>query len=126
MRSLLEPEFELVEIVEDGVDKPRMKELVATIRNDVASGSGLAPSLAKHPRHFDDLFCNLVEAGEQAGVLDTLLDKIASEVVTPGPGTALRYCYVFFSLSGIVLWGLCRIKRLPQAESALGACRRTT
>jgi uncharacterized membrane protein len=55
----------------------------------------------------------------------TLLDKIASEVVTPGPGTALRYCYVFFSLSGIVLWGLCRIKRLPQAESALGACRRT-
>lgn len=50
----------------------------------------------------------------------TLLDKIASELVTPGPGTALRYCYVFFSLSGLVLWGLSRVRQIPNEKPGLG------
>jgi len=50
----------------------------------------------------------------------TLLDKIASEAVTPGPGTAVRYCYVFFSLSGIVLLALCRVTRVSEEKQALG------
>ena len=50
----------------------------------------------------------------------TLLDKIASEAVTPGPGTAIRYCYVFFSLSGIVLLALCWITRVSEDKQALG------
>src|SRR5690606_24928588 len=46
--------------------------------NDVASGNTLAASLAKHPQYFDDLFCNLVESGEQSGRLESLLDRIAT------------------------------------------------
>lgn len=66
------------EIVEDGIEKPRMRELIRTIKNDVASGSGLAPSLAKHPRHFDDLFCSLVGSGEDSGTLEVMLDRVAT------------------------------------------------
>jgi type IV pilus assembly protein PilC len=52
--------------------------MVIEIKNDVASGSGLAPSLAKHPRHFDDLFCNLVASGEDSGTLEVMLDRVAT------------------------------------------------
>lgn len=72
------PLVQSFEIVEDGLDKPRMRDLVRTIRNDVASGSGLAPSLAKHPRHFDDLFCSLVGSGEDSGTLEVMLDRVAT------------------------------------------------
>lgn len=72
------PLVQSFEIVEDGLDKPRMRDLVKTIRNDVASGSGLAPSLAKHPRHFDDLFCSLVGSGEDSGTLEVMLDRVAT------------------------------------------------
>jgi len=72
------PLVQSFEIVEDGLDKPRMRVLVRTIRNDVASGSGLAPSLAKHPRHFDDLFRSLVGSGEDSGTLEVMLDRVAT------------------------------------------------
>lgn len=72
------PLVQSFEIVEDGVEKPRMRELVRTVKNDVASGSGLAPSLAKHPRHFDDLFCSLVGSGEDSGTLEVMLDRVAT------------------------------------------------
>jgi type IV pilus assembly protein PilC len=72
------PLVQSFEIVEDGVEKPRMKELVTTIRNDVASGSGLAPSLAKHPRQFDELFCSLIASGEDSGTLEVMLDRVAT------------------------------------------------
>ena len=72
------PLVQSFEIVEDGVEKPRMRDLVSTIRVDVASGSGLAPSLAKHPRHFDDLFCSLIGSGEDSGTLEVMLDRVAT------------------------------------------------
>ncbi|MEH6636134.1 MAG: type II secretion system F family protein [Halioglobus sp.] len=72
------PLVQSFEIVADGVEKPKMRELVTTIKNDVASGSGLAPSLAKHPRHFDDLFCSLVGSGEDSGTLEVMLDRVAT------------------------------------------------
>jgi len=72
------PLVQSFEIVEDGVEKPRMQEMVRSIRNDVASGSGLASSLAKHPRHFDDLFCSLVGSGEDSGTLEVMLDRVAT------------------------------------------------
>ena len=55
-----------------------MQKLIMAIKGDVEGGTSLADSLAKHPLYFDDLFVNLVEAGEQAGALETLLDKIAT------------------------------------------------
>ena len=72
------PLVQSFEIVEDGLEKPRMREMIKSIRNDVASGSGLAPSLAKHPRHFDDLFCSLVGSGEDSGTLEIMLDRVAT------------------------------------------------
>jgi type IV pilus assembly protein PilC len=72
------PLVQSFEIVEEGVENQRMKEMIAGIRVDVASGSGLAPSLAKHPRHFDELFCSLVGSGEDSGTLEVMLDRVAT------------------------------------------------
>jgi type IV pilus assembly protein PilC len=72
------PLVQSFEIIGSGHEKPAMQKLVLSIKASVEGGTSLAESLAKHPLHFDDLFVNLVEAGEQAGALETLLDKIAT------------------------------------------------
>ncbi len=72
------PLVQAFDIVGRGHENPSMQELLLTIKTDIESGSTLTEALRKHPLYFDDLFCNLVEAGEQAGVLETLLDKIAT------------------------------------------------
>ncbi len=72
------PLVQAFEIVGAGHENPAMQKLILAIKSEVEGGSSLAESLAKHPLHFDDLFVNLVEAGEQAGALETLLDKIAT------------------------------------------------
>ena len=72
------PLVQAFEIVGNGHENQAMQKLILTIKADVEGGSALAEALAKHPIHFDDLFVNLVEAGEQAGALETLLDKIAT------------------------------------------------
>ncbi len=66
------------EIVGRGHEKPKMQELILTIKGDVEAGNNLADAMAKHPLQFDDLYINLVRAGEQAGILEDLLDKIAT------------------------------------------------
>src|SRR5690606_23589327 len=66
------------DIIGNGHDKPSMQKLVLSIKADVEAGTTLHEALAKHPLYFDDLFVNLVEAGEHAGALETLLDKIAT------------------------------------------------
>jgi type IV pilus assembly protein PilC len=72
------PLVQSFDIIGAGHDNPAMQKLILAIKGDVEGGTSLADSLAKHPLHFDDLFVNLVSAGEQAGALETLLDKIAT------------------------------------------------
>ena len=72
------PLVQAFDIVGAGHDNPAMQKLILSIRADLESGTALAEALGRHPLHFDDLFINLVTAGEQAGALDTLLDKIAT------------------------------------------------
>src|SRR5271155_5174363 len=72
------PMVQSFEIVGNGHEKPAMQKLILDIKANIEGGSTLHESLAKHPLYFDDLFVNLVEAGEQAGALETLLDKIAT------------------------------------------------
>ena len=72
------PLVQSFEIVGTGHDNAAMQKLILAVKADVEGGSALAEALAKHPLYFDDLFVNLVEAGEQAGALETLLDKIAT------------------------------------------------
>lgn len=72
------PMVQCFDIIGNGHDKPAMQKLVLAIKADIESGTSLHEALGKHPLYFDDLFVNLVEAGEQAGALETLLDKIAT------------------------------------------------
>src|SRR5580704_636676 len=72
------PLVQAFEIIGTGHDKPAMQKLVLEIKAEVEGGTSLHESLAKHPLYFDDLFVNLVEAGEQAGALEGLLDKVAT------------------------------------------------
>lgn len=72
------PLVQAFDIIGRGHENPSMQDLLLAIKADVEGGSALTEALSKHPLYFDELYVNLVQAGEQAGVLDTLLDKIAT------------------------------------------------
>ncbi len=78
MMSAGVPLVQAFEIVGKGHDNPAMQDLIMDVKATVESGSTLAEALGKHPLHFDGLYCSLVHAGEQAGILENLLDKIAT------------------------------------------------
>ena len=66
------------QIISGGLKNPRMRAMVDKIRAEVESGSSLYEALQQHPVQFDELYINLVKAGESAGVLDTILDDVAT------------------------------------------------
>jgi len=112
------PLVQSFDIVAEGVENPSLAELVTTIRNDVAAGSGFAPSLRKHPKYFDDLFCNLVESGEQSGALETMLDRIATykektETLKAKIKKAMTYPVAVIVVA-IVVTGILLVKVVPQ------------
>jgi type IV pilus assembly protein PilC len=72
------PLVQSFDIIGNGHDNPAMQKLVLDVKANVEGGTSLAEALARHPLYFDDLFVNLVSAGEQAGALESLLDKIAT------------------------------------------------
>jgi type IV pilus assembly protein PilC len=78
MMSAGVPMVQAFEIVGRGHENPSMQDLILAVKADVEGGTSLADALGKHPDYFDSLFVNLVRAGEQAGALETLLDKIAT------------------------------------------------
>jgi type IV pilus assembly protein PilC len=77
MMSAGVPLVQAFEIIGRGHDNVSMRNLILKIKSEVESGTSLSETLAKHPIYFDELVVNLVNAGEQAGVLEALLDKIA-------------------------------------------------
>jgi len=72
------PMVQAFDIVGKGHKNPSMSEMILSVKTDIEEGDTLAEALKRKSLYFDDLFCSLVEAGEQAGVLETLLDKIAT------------------------------------------------
>ncbi len=72
------PLLQSFDIVGKGTNNPALAKLLYDIKADVETGSNLATAFRKYPLYFDPLFCNLVEAGEQAGILDSLLDRLAT------------------------------------------------
>jgi len=66
------------EIIGRGHENKAMQELLLNVKTDIEGGSNLSDALGKHPLYFDELYCNLVQAGEHAGILDNILDKIAT------------------------------------------------
>jgi type IV pilus assembly protein PilC len=72
------PLLQSFEIVSKGAANPAVGKLLGDIKTDVETGSSLAAAFRKFPLYFDNLYCNLVQAGEQAGILETLLDRLAT------------------------------------------------
>ena len=72
------PLVQSFEIMAKGADNPILRELIFAIKNDIEGGTTMADAFKRHPKYFDDLTCNLIHAGEQAGILESLLDKIAT------------------------------------------------
>jgi len=113
------------DIVAEGTDHEKMRELITTIRTDVASGTGLAGSLAKHPLHFDDLFCSLVASGENSGTLEVMLDRVATykektEALKAKIKKALTYPIAVIVVA-IAVTGILLVKVVPQfAETFRG------
>lgn len=115
------PLVQALDIVGRGAENPSMQDLIMAIKNDVEGGSSLADSLEKHPKHFDRLFCNLVRAGEHAGVLDTLLHKIAeykekTESIKAKVKKALTYPISVVAIA-IIVSAILLIYVVPQFES---------
>ena len=119
------PLVQAFDIVAEGTDHEKMRELITTIRTDVASGTGLAATLAKHPMYFDDLFCALVASGENSGTLEVMLDRVATykektEALKAKIKKALTYPIAVIAVA-IVVTGVLLIKVVPQfAETFRG------
>jgi type IV pilus assembly protein PilC len=115
------PMVQCFDIIGNGHEKPSMQKLVLSIKADIESGTSLHEALAKHPLYFDDLFVNLVEAGEQAGALETLLDKIATykektEALKKKIKKALFYPTAVLGVA-VIVTGILLIFVIPQFES---------
>lgn len=72
------PLLQSFDIISEGFENPNMRKLVDEVKQEVSAGNSLANSLRKKPQYFDELYCNLVESGEQSGSLETLLDRVAT------------------------------------------------
>ncbi|HCA26915.1 MAG TPA: type II secretion system protein F [Betaproteobacteria bacterium] len=72
------PLLQAFDIVAKGHSNPAVTRLLLEIKNEIQTGSSLSQAFRKHPLYFDDLFVNLINAGEQAGILDTVLDRLAT------------------------------------------------
>ncbi len=115
------PLVQSFDIVTDGLENQGLRELVAAIRNDVASGTSFAGALKMHPKHFDDLYCNLVESGEKAGALEQMLDRIATylektETLKKKVKKAMTYPIAVVVVA-LVVTAILLIKVVPQFES---------
>ncbi|MHA7856021.1 type II secretion system F family protein [Marinobacter shengliensis] len=115
------PLVQSFDIVADGLENKGLQELVMSIRNDISSGTGFASALRKHPRHFDDLYCNLVDSGEKAGALEQMLDRIATylektELLKKKVKKAMTYPIAVIVVA-IVVTAILLVKVVPQFES---------
>jgi type IV pilus assembly protein PilC len=114
------PLLQSFDIIAEGVDNPNMRKLVDGIKQHVAAGNSLAAALRTQPQYFDDLFCNLVDAGEQAGALESLLDRIAtykekSEALKSKIKKAMNYPIAVVVVA-LIVSAILLIKVVPQFE----------
>ncbi|MDI5932710.1 type II secretion system F family protein [Halomonas kalidii] len=115
------PVLQAFQVVAESLKKPAMSALVQELMNDVAAGSSFSEALKRHPQHFDRLFANLVEAGEQSGSLDRMLERVAAykekiESLKGRVKKALWYPAAVIAV-GFGVTALLLIKVVPQFES---------
>lgn len=121
MMSAGVPLLQAFDIIGEGFDNPNMRKLVDDIKQDVAAGNSLANSLRKQPQYFDDLYCNLVDAGEQSGALETLLDRVATykektEALKKKIKKAMTYPAAVIVVA-VIVSAILLIKVVPQFQS---------
>ncbi|EGH98882.1 type II secretion system F family protein [Pseudomonas syringae] len=115
------PLLQSFDIIGEGAENPNMRTLVGSLKQEVSAGNSFATALRQKPEYFDDLFCNLVDAGEQAGALESLLDRVASykektEKLKAKIKKAMTYPIAVLIVA-IIVSGILLIKVVPQFQS---------
>ena len=103
------PLVQCLEILGSQQENKAFKHMLLLVRQDVESGSSLADAMRKHPKAFDDLFCNMIAAGEAGGILDTILQRLAQYIeknvkLRGAVRSALVYPVAVISIAVMVVW----------------------
>jgi type IV pilus assembly protein PilC len=122
------PLVQSFDLVADGLENVRMRKMVLDIRDEVSGGGSFGSALRKYPKMFDELFCSLVESGEQSGTLETMLERVASykektEALKKKIKKALTYPIAVLCVAFVVT-GVLLIKVVPvfaETFSSFGA-----
>ncbi|WP_122584084.1 type II secretion system F family protein [Pseudomonas viridiflava] len=119
------PLLQSFDIISEGSENPNMRSLVDSLKQEVSAGNSFATALRQKPEHFDDLFCNLVDAGEQAGALESLLDRVATykektEKLKAKIKKAMTYPAAVLVVA-IIVSGILLIKVVPQFQSVFAS-----
>lgn len=112
------PLVQSFEIVAEGLENKSLRDMILNIREEVASGNSFASSLQKHPKYFDELFCSLVESGEQSGALEIMLDRVATykektEALKAKIKKAMTYPIAVVAVA-LIVTGILLVKVVPQ------------
>ena len=115
------PLVQSFEIVADGMDNQTLQDMIIKLRDEVSAGNSFAAAVRTQPRYFDDLFCNLIAAGEQSGTLETMLDQLAThkektEALRAKIKSAMHYPIAVLGVATVVS-GILLVKVVPQFES---------
>ncbi|MEB0080302.1 type II secretion system F family protein [Pseudomonas sp. CCI3.2] len=119
------PLLQSFDIIGESADNPRMRTLVNEIKQEVAAGNSFASSLRKKPEYFDDLYCSLVDAGEQAGALEALLERVATykektEMLKAKIKKAMTYP-IAVVIVALIVSAILLIKVVPQFQSVFSS-----
>jgi len=115
------PLVQSFDIIGRGNEKPAVQDLLLSVKTDIESGQTMADSLRKHPKEFDDLFCDLVDAGEQSGSLEGMLDRIATykektEALKSKIKKALNYPIAVIAIA-VIVTSILLVKVVPQFQT---------
>jgi len=119
------PLLQSFDIIGEGFDNPNMRKLVDDLKQDVAAGNSFATALRRKPQYFDDLYCNLVDSGEQSGALETLLDRVATykektEALKAKIKKAMNYP-IAVVLVAVIVSAILLIKVVPQFQEVFSS-----
>lgn len=119
------PLLQSFDIIGEGFDNPNMRKLVDDLKQEVAAGNSFAAALRKKPQYFDDLYCNLVDSGEQSGALETLLDRVATykektEALKAKIKKAMNYP-IAVVLVAVIVTAILLIKVVPQFQDVFSS-----
>ncbi|KPC34256.1 Type IV pilus bioproteinis protein PilC [Pseudomonas syringae pv. cilantro] len=119
------PLLQSFDIISEGAENPNMRTLVVSLKQEVSAGNSFATALRQKPEHFDELFCNLVDAGEQAGALESPLDRVATykektEKLKAKIKKAMTYPTAVLVVA-VIVSGILLIKVVPQFQTVFSS-----